>query len=214
MTAFVVHWTLLWANSNQFVEDHLSQITGQFSTKSSKFWFVTSAALIFVDVLYLFFICCKLKIKPLDVLSTLLYWVEVVESISGGSFVWRGVVCYLDMVNLQAGTTAFNNMCMHCWTLCETVGDKQAVIKRTEALSLKNGCWERWLCLCCEAGVWSEEKMQCKLKRNFFSDNWSAKDACLCSTCVLVGECEAGVKIIPAWLLLSCQSFSCFPPSW
>lgn len=112
-----------------------------------------------------FFICCKLKIKPLDVLSTLLYWVEVVESISGGSFVWRGVVCYLDMVNLQAGTTAFNNMCMHCWTLCETVGDKQAVIKRTEALSLKNGCSERWLCLCCEAGVWSEQKMQCKLKR-------------------------------------------------
>lgn len=214
MTAFVVHWTLLWANSNQFVEDHLSQITGQFSTKSSKFWFVTSAALIFVDVLYLFFICCKLKIKLLDVLSTLLYWVEVVESISGGSFVWRGVVCYLDMVNLQAGTTAFNNMCMHCWTLCETVGDKQAVIKRTEALSLKNGCWERWLSLlwswCVE---WRENAVQIK-EKIFFSDNWSAKDACLCSTCVLVGECEAGVKIIPAWLLLSCQSFSCFPPSW
>lgn len=54
------------------------------------------------------------------------------------------------------------------------------------------------LCLCCEAGVWSEEKMQCKLKRKKNPDNWSAKDACLCSTCVLVGECEAGVKIIPA----------------
>lgn len=39
--------------------------------------------------------------------------------------------------------------------------------------------------------------MQIK-EKFFFSDNWSAKDACLCSTCVLVGECEAGVKIIPA----------------
>lgn len=213
MTAFVVHWTLLWANSNQFVEDHLSQITGQFSTKSSKFWFVTSAALIFVDVLYLFFICCKLKIKPLDVISTLLYWVEVVESISGGSFVWRGVVCYLDMVNLQAGTMTFNNMCMHCWTLCETVGDKQAVIKRTEALSLKNGCWERWLCLCCEAGVWSEEKMQCKLKRKKIL-TIGLQRMHVCAVPVFWWVSVRRVKIIPAWLLLSCQSFSCFPPSW
>lgn len=39
--------------------------------------------------------------------------------------------------------------------------------------------------------------MQIKEEKKI-SDNWSAKDACLCSTCVLVGECEAGVKIIPA----------------
>lgn len=166
MTAFVVHWTEqiqtnLWKIIYPKLQDSFQPNRQSFD--------LSPQLLSFLSMCFIyFFICCKLKIKPLDVLSTLLYWVEVVESISGGSFVWRGVVCYLDMVNLQAGTTAFNNMCMHCWTLCETVGDKQAVIKRTEALSLKNGCWERWLCLCCEAGVWSEEKMQCKLKRKIF----------------------------------------------